>query len=1636
MAQSQQLGCAQVTIDTRALVEKILARYPSKFIVFRELLQNSDDAGCDTAEIHFETAAFSSRNPKAAMNADASILPELEATDVTQWTFRNHGKPFTQQDWERLPRIASGNPDPQKVGAFGVGFFSVFSVTERPCVSSGDREMAFWWDDENQLCYWRNDLPKTASRNLWTTFKMPLRKAAPMPQRFSELMQFLASSIVFMVHLKEVTVFFDHHCVGQVKKSLGQSQAVPIPAELGRWSPKKNMFVESVQQYCKSSRHLCLRSDSYTSLAIVLEARIPSYGLHETKHLTVFTANVDVTVGKNLSDELNRSTKKHPPSHLKYSLIYIGKSEYDQSRMDKRNYSCEFPYPFQGLHADLDGLTHAWIYIGHATMETTGIGGHMASHFIPTIERERMDFSDVNVATWNRELLYVGGFLCRVVYELELSMIQRSWEEANAGKSDSRSSRGLQEQFLHVLKFFTFHRSTPESTVPELLANSFYGCSTRPLRLFSSVGVREAPDVRMFHPALAKFLKSLPMLSERVTAQGWRSITALPNKHKVPKITPSDIVQDLRHNTLDAEELVACLQWAISRQDDFTPKMVDLLDAATLRSAGGAICLSSITCFIDPKVLGLHIPPDGPLPLSLVPLGISEHFSRRDLNRIGWEEFTAASWLRYISLPDVMSADERYDFTQSAGWTSRVLSTIRCVWPQISEDIRYEARKIFSQKSCIPTTKGLCRPEHSYLPVADNALLHHLDLPIVSASHNLGFEVDENMKRFLLFIGVRRDPPVQSLLHRMLFSGDWTVFTLIEYLARKRRSLTDEDLSALKSYKFFTREGFQSNGEESTRHRADELYPPVSVFRELRLPVIEWSKESDWNDASPEARLLYDLGLNKFPSLRSVVELCSSREVGVQEAAFMYLCRELHSRYQDYKSENFCDVEFIPAQSNGCVCLKTLGEVYSGTQWEALGFFVVQERYPRVSLRQLGVMQDPPTPKLLDLLEKNPPPDEGTARRWFATLFDHISAFSPPNLIKLSGLPFVPTGPLIAPKFLPPTKCYLDQSPKSALYAKLFVFVEFGTKGNHFLSACGSKNTVSIEDVAEVLIENPEKIFKLAGGYEGFLVELRKIAYQSQEISNETLHKMSREPALLGVCRKKAEGQARWDYEYQFLTSQGVAIVDDTNDYQLFSDCLFIAPQEEVLERFYVSLGCRYMSAVIKEKYHGLHEIPPIKSCREVQTLILERLPLFLQKSTDTKLRVTIPSRPDHLKVKTCKAIHVSKTLLTRNVERTRDVWAIAQRDGDIIEVWISKTAKRDMYEVATSLCRVLFGTNKMNTTLLLEMVLSAKLEVLEQRGFLVDQISQHRRDGCEVGNKTMQKHLASSASTTNSLQPSSVDGNCNVLSGDSEAASHLQSPLHVIDSALMKSCEAPNICDEKSLDVVEHSTLSRTREVIPQSDIRNNVEKAIEACGLGEEKSAIQAGLGESLSSNFCRLSADVGSLRLIGQVKNVQVYVDEGMPDSATFMARMQGPLARFVDIIITLSEMYHISTATLRIFYDVSGGCIAFNCRGTIYLNLRYFEVWHDEQVKSGNRQNAQMSWFLALAHEIAHNVTNLHNSDHEFWFSAICEAHLITLSQLLRPANTRLRYMLWLSLIVNIIFVAYLTKHIASGTNMLF
>jgi len=121
-----------VEVNQRALIDKVLARYSGEFTVFRELLQNSDDAQSKAVEIHFETQSYvDRRNEKQLQESQAQerrqlLPPDLKTALVHQCVFKNNGIAFRDEDWSRLKKIAEGNPDEEKIGAFGVGFIAYF----------------------------------------------------------------------------------------------------------------------------------------------------------------------------------------------------------------------------------------------------------------------------------------------------------------------------------------------------------------------------------------------------------------------------------------------------------------------------------------------------------------------------------------------------------------------------------------------------------------------------------------------------------------------------------------------------------------------------------------------------------------------------------------------------------------------------------------------------------------------------------------------------------------------------------------------------------------------------------------------------------------------------------------------------------------------------------------------------------------------------------------------------------------------------------------------------------------------------------------------------------------------------------------------------------------------------------------------------------------------------------------------------------------------------------------------------------------------------------------------------------------------------------------------------------------------
>jgi hypothetical protein len=108
----------------------------------------------------------------------------------------------------------------------------------------------------------------------------------------------------------------------------------------------------------------------------------------------------------------------------------------------------------------------------------------------------------------------------------------------------------------------------------------------------------------------------------------------------------------------------------------------------------------------------------------------------------------------------------------------------------------------------------------------------------------------------------------------MIKTGDWTTYDLVKYLVSVQSTLTSQEIERLRQTAAFPKEG--AGKEQLTtgpsrkvqRHKAMDLYEPVDVFRELRLPIIDWGGDSRWRPMSDEGKfswLVAVKGLSNSP---------------------------------------------------------------------------------------------------------------------------------------------------------------------------------------------------------------------------------------------------------------------------------------------------------------------------------------------------------------------------------------------------------------------------------------------------------------------------------------------------------------------------------------------------------------------------------------------------------------------------------------------------------------------------------------------------------------------------------------------------------------------------------------------------
>lgn len=395
---------------------------------------------------------------------------------------------------------------------------SLFSVCEEPFVTSGTESMAFLWKGD-MLYTKRGTLPEE-SVSEWTSFFLDMREPADLYD-MNAFGRFLSTSMAFTSSLKKVEVLVDGVRTLYYDKKMAE--------------PRPLSFSKKVYSLSSPNSIFTLEAVAVTTIQMDVEVRIDKENAPDTFRVFMRTASASlaIKVSANIVKEMERTTKKKPPSRTEMKIMWSNFDEYESSstiRGKSSMFNDLLPSPSdQGR-----------IFIGFPTYQTTGASAQLAAHLIPTVERESLDFVDPTLNTWNQELLSMGGLLARILYEDDLEGIAKLYNEMQL---DPESESWLQDKASHTMAGFMFRPSTPSPLVGRILSAYFSKSCSRPLSVSSSRGIKPVTEVRLPDASMKDFIKQIPVIPEKVMEQCTELIKQLEGRGAIRKMSIEDVYQ-------------------------------------------------------------------------------------------------------------------------------------------------------------------------------------------------------------------------------------------------------------------------------------------------------------------------------------------------------------------------------------------------------------------------------------------------------------------------------------------------------------------------------------------------------------------------------------------------------------------------------------------------------------------------------------------------------------------------------------------------------------------------------------------------------------------------------------------------------------------------------------------------------------------------------------------------------------------------------------------------------------------------------------------------------------------------------------------------------------------------------------
>ena len=210
----------------------------------REIIQNADDAGAENIRFDITDEALIVWN-------DAEFLSCGLDSDECPWS--NEGIPSLGRrkacDFHAISKVGSGNKynQPGLIGRFGIGFISVYQLTDQPTIRSGDVELTLDPLSERNRIRTIDAVNGSEIRMTWATDdRSPIREALnasafscnSLGDLQNDLVATAEDCLLFLENLDTIEILRNGTRVGFVAKSVGDENHVDLFLERKNQSEK------------------------------------------------------------------------------------------------------------------------------------------------------------------------------------------------------------------------------------------------------------------------------------------------------------------------------------------------------------------------------------------------------------------------------------------------------------------------------------------------------------------------------------------------------------------------------------------------------------------------------------------------------------------------------------------------------------------------------------------------------------------------------------------------------------------------------------------------------------------------------------------------------------------------------------------------------------------------------------------------------------------------------------------------------------------------------------------------------------------------------------------------------------------------------------------------------------------------------------------------------------------------------------------------------------------------------------------------------------------------------------------------------------------------------------------------------